>query len=85
MRPTQMKNWLTIGWSSPRFSLIWAMSASVAESPPMTAAGSPGVSLSIRNTMSATIIRTGITAAIRRATYIHIVSYPACRFMGEPG
>jgi len=67
MLPIQMKNCAAIGLSRPRLWRICARSALVAESPPITAAGSPGVNRNIRNTINATTSSTGITAATRRA------------------
>ncbi len=64
--PIQMKNCVRIGWSRPSWSRISATCSALALSPAMIAAGSPGVSRSIRNTSMATITITGMVAARRR-------------------
>jgi hypothetical protein len=63
---SQMKNCVTIGSSRPSRLRISAICSALALSPAMIAAGSPGVSRSIRNTKSATISITGRVAARRR-------------------
>ena len=60
--PSQMKNCVTIGPSSPSRVRIAAICSALALSPAMIAAGSPGVSRSIRNTSTATISITGTVA-----------------------
>jgi hypothetical protein len=64
--PNQMKNCVKIGWSRPRLLRIAATCSEFALSPAITAAGSPGVSRSIRNTNTATISITGKVASRRR-------------------
>ena len=61
-----MKNCVKIEPDRPSFSRISAMSALVAASPAMTAAGSPGVSRSIRKMSTATISTTGMVERMRR-------------------
>ena len=58
-----MKNCVRIGWSSPSWVRICSICSAFALSPAMTAAGSPGVRRSIRNTNSATISITGTVAS----------------------
>jgi hypothetical protein len=53
------------GCSSPNFSRMRAMSAAVAVSPAMMAAGSPGLRCRSENTNSATTAITGIVARMR--------------------
>ena len=66
--PIQITNCSRIGRLSPSLSRISAIWPAVALSPAMIAAGSPGVSRSIRNTKIATIASTGTVASRRRAT-----------------
>src|ERR1700679_4212327 len=72
-----MKNCAAIGRSRPSSDRIWAMSASEAELPAITAAGSPGLNRSIRNTSTATMTTTGTTAATRRQRHINTMDSPA--------
>ena len=64
--PSQMKNCVTIGSSSPSRLRMAAICSALALSPAMMAAGSPGVRRSIRNTNTATISITGAVAIKRR-------------------
>ncbi|MNV69252.1 hypothetical protein D3C71_1621560 [compost metagenome] len=64
--PTQMKNCSSNGRSSPRLTRMRSMSATDACSPAITAAGSPGVRRSNRNTNTATMTTTGTVASRRR-------------------
>ena len=66
--PIQITNWVRIGWSRPSRFLISATCSELALSPAMMAAGSDGVSRSIRNTSTATISITGMVAASLRST-----------------
>ena len=68
MLAIQMKNWVKMGSSRPRRFRISAICSLLALSPAMIAAGSPGVSRSIRNTSTATMIITGTVAASLRRT-----------------
>src|SRR5688572_28396857 len=67
MRPNQIANCSGIERSRPRPVRIWAICSVLAASPASTAAGSPGVRRSIRNTRTATISSTGRVASSRRA------------------
>jgi hypothetical protein len=62
-----MANCTGSGRSSPRLARIAVICSVLAASPARIAAGSQGVSRSIRNTSTATIRRTGIVASSRRA------------------
>src|SRR6185369_1342820 len=75
MFPNQMKNWVKIGWSRPRLLRIAATCSEFALSPAITAAGSPGVRRSIRNTNTATISITGRVASRRRRMYPSIALF----------
>jgi hypothetical protein len=66
MRPNQMPNCSGIERSRPRPVRICAICSVLAASPASIAAGSPGVSRSIRNTSTATISSTGIVDSSRR-------------------
>src|SRR5476651_1640846 len=66
-----MPNCTGMGRSSPRPARISATWSGLAASPAMIAAGSPGVSRSIRNTNTATISRTGMVAATRLARKVN--------------
>lgn len=70
--PTQMANWVMIGWSRPRRLRISATCSALALSPAMIAAGSAGVSRNIRKTSTATTSITGIVAASLRRIYANI-------------
>ncbi len=63
--PTQLPKRTRYGWSSPSWARIFAMSSSVAMSPAMTAAGSPGLRYSSEKTNSATTAMTGMVASRR--------------------
>ena len=63
-----MTNCVKIGWSSPSRLRIVGDLLGLALSPAMIAAGSPGVSRSMRKTRTATISITGMVAASRRRT-----------------
>ena len=67
MLPSQMPNCCQIGRLRPSFSRMSAIWSEVALSPAITAAGSPGVSRSMRKTNSATTARTGMMETRRRA------------------
>ena len=71
--PSQITNCWRMGWLKPSRSRISAICAPLALSPAMIAAGSPGVSRSIRNTKIATMPSTGMVASRRRTTKASIV------------
>src|ERR1051326_2928822 len=71
-RPAQMKNCWKIGFSSPSLPRISATCSTVAVSPAITAAGSPGVRRSIRNTTTATVASTGTADSSRWAMKVSI-------------
>ena len=64
--PTQVKNWISSGWSSPSLARIFATSSAVARSPAMIAAGSPGAKCSSAKTNTVTTTITGTAASSRR-------------------
>src|SRR5262245_30619300 len=67
MLPIQMANCVQIGSLRPSFSRMSLIWSEVALSPAITAAGSPGVSRSMRKTRTATTVSTGMMATRRRA------------------
>src|SRR6185503_18219774 len=85
--PIQMPNCCQIGRLRPSFSRISAIWSEVALSPAMTAAGSPGVSRSMRKTKTATTESTGTMAIRRRAMKSSIdlsVQWLAAAFPSRP-
>src|SRR5512147_3351931 len=67
-----MPNCTGIERSSPRLERIWAICSVLAASPARIAAGSPGVSRSMRKTSTATTSSTGIVDSRRRRMKVYI-------------
>src|SRR5262245_44744053 len=81
---TQFANCSRSGLSSPSFSRIDSTAWVLAWSPARTTAGSPGASLRIKNTITATIAITGNAESRRRTTYEPMADRRSVRLLDVP-